>query len=238
MKWQMYKADALPWLMEQSSDTFDALITDPPYSSGGLHSKTRTSDFVNAKYLNNPSNYPEFSGENRDQYSYLHWSTMWLAQAYRVLKVGAPIAVFTDWRQYPVMAASIQAAGFTWRGSIVWDKTESARPRKGAYRQQAEFALWGSKGKFSSEGPALPGVFRYSALNGGQKLHTTAKPLQLMSDIIKICPDGVILDPFAGSGTTGIAALRAGFRFVGVECEESYYNISCDRICANQTISK
>ncbi|PTW61421.1 site-specific DNA-methyltransferase (adenine-specific) [Breoghania corrubedonensis] len=231
MKWQLHNVDAIPWLIDQSSDNFDALVTDPPYSSGGLHTGTRTADSPNGKYLNDPGKYPEFTGENRDQFSYMQWSTLWMTHAHRVLRAGAPVMVFSDWRQLPVLTSALQAAGFTWRGIVAWDKTEGVRPQKGRFRQQAEFVCWGSKGKWhSSDGPVLPGVFRYSVAAGGPKLHTTGKPVPLMADLVKACPSGSVLDPFAGSGSTGVAVIRSGRFFVGCEREEAYFNVACDRL--------
>jgi site-specific DNA-methyltransferase (adenine-specific) len=231
MSWQLFQQDALIWLADQSAEQYDALVTDPPYSSGGLHTSARTADSANAKYVNNPGKYPEFSGENRDQHSYLLWSTLWLTEAHRVLKSGAPFLVFTDWRQLSVMIDAVQAAGFTYRGCVPWDKTEACRPAKGRFRQQAEFILWGSKGPWhDKDGPTYPGVIRHGVTAGGPKLHTTGKPVPLMDALVQVCPKGTVLDPFAGSGTTGVAALRAGRRFVGCEREEAYYEIASERL--------
>lgn len=231
MRWQLHNLDAIPWLIDQSAEQFDALVTDPPYSSGGLHAGTRTADSANNKYLSSPDKYPEFSGENRDQFSYLQWSTLWMTHAFRVLRPGATALVFTDWRQLPVLTSAFQAAGFTWRGIVTWDKTEASRPQKGRFRAQTEFVIWGSKGAWhSNEGPALPGVFRHSVTAGGPKLHTTGKPVPLMDDLMKACPEGTVLDPFAGSGSTGVAALRSGRFFVGCEREEAYFDIACERL--------
>ena len=66
MLWQMHNVDALSWLSEQTSAEFDALVTDPPYSSGGLHMKDRVKDSANNKYLNKPGLYPEFAGDQLD----------------------------------------------------------------------------------------------------------------------------------------------------------------------------
>ncbi len=91
--------------------------------------------------------------------------------------------------------------------------------------------MWGSKGAWhDANGPTQPGVFRVGVTAGGPKLHTTGKPLPLMDALVKVCPAGTILDPFAGSGTTGVAALRSGRRFVGCEREEAYYKIACERL--------
>ncbi len=231
MSWQLFQQDALTWLHDQSAEQYDALVTDPPYSSGGLHAGSRTADSANSKYLNDPKKYPEFSGENRDQHSYMLWSTLWLTEAHRVLKSGSPFIVFTDWRQLSVMIDAVQAAGFTYRGCVPWDKTEACRPAKGRFRQQAEFILWGSKGAWhDKDGPTYPGIIRCGVLAAGPKLHTTGKPLPLMDALVQVCPPGTVLDPFTGSGTTGVAALRAGRRFVGCEREAAYYDIASERL--------
>ncbi len=75
----------------------------------------------------------------------------------------------------------------------------------------------------------LPGVFRYG--NPQNRIHVTEKPLQLMKDVIKICePDGMILDPFAGAGTTVLAAVEEGYRAIGIEVTDAYYKLGTDRV--------
>ena len=75
----------------------------------------------------------------------------------------------------------------------------------------------------------LPGVFRYG--NPQNRIHVTEKPLQLMKDVIQICePGGLILDPFAGSGTTILAAVESGYRAVGIEVTDAYYKLGTERI--------
>jgi site-specific DNA-methyltransferase (adenine-specific) len=69
------------------------------------------------------------------------------------------------------------------------------------------------------KGPCLPGVFR-QAVSGTEKLHVTGKPVEVMRGLVAICPpDGLILDPFAGSGTTIVAALAEDRRAVGIESD-------------------
>ena len=59
----------------------------------------------------------------------------------------------------------------------------------------------------------------------------TEKPLQLMKDVIQICePDGMILDPFAGAGTTVLAAVEEGYRAIGIEVTDVYYKLGSDRV--------
>lgn len=62
--------------------------------------------------------------------------------------------------------------------------------------------------------------------------HPTVKPVSLMAWLCRLItpPGGIVLDPFMGSGSTGIAAVRLGFRFVGIEQSEEYFDIACRRI--------
>lgn len=116
------------------------------------------------------------------------------------------------------------------RQTAVWDKTNS-RPQKGRFRQQSEFIVWGSNGPMPMSRPVscLPGVFRYG--NPQNRVHVTEKPLQLMRDVVKICePGGLILDPFAGAGTTVLASVLEGYRAVGIEVTEAYYQVGCERM--------
>ena len=154
----------------------------------------------------------------------------WLYDARKACKVGAPICLFIDWRQYPSITDALQWAGWIWRGTAVWDKGNS-RPQKGRFRQQAEYIVWGSNGPMPINRPVscLPGVFRYG--NPQNRIHVTEKPLQLMKDVIQICePGGRILDPFAGAGTTILAAVEEGYETVGIEVTDAYYKLGSDRV--------
>ena len=140
------------------------------------------------------------------------------------------LVVFIDWRMAPCLSDAIQWAGWIWRGQIVWDKQVS-RPQRGRFRQQSEYALWASNGPLPMDRPVgcLPGVFRYT--NPANRIHVTEKPLQLMRDVVQICvPGGRILDPFAGAGTTILAAVKEGYEAVGIEVTDAYYKLGSDRV--------
>ncbi len=65
----------------------------------------------------------------------------------------------------------------------------------------------------------------------GEREHSTQKPVGIMQTLCKVAPlGGVVLDPFAGSGTTGVACMGIGRRFVGIEKEPRYFDIACRRI--------
>ena len=132
MKNQLLKGDALSVLPTLEAGSFDALITDPPYASGGLTASARQKA-PSQKYCGEGL-HADFAGDERDQRSHLRWMTMWLAECSRLLKDGAPVCLFTDWRQLPLTTDALQCAGFTWRGITVWDKTEGVRPQLGRFR--------------------------------------------------------------------------------------------------------
>ena len=136
------------------------------------------------------------------------------------------------------MTDALQWAGWIWRGVLVWDKINS-RPQRGRFRQQAEFIVWGSNGHMPVDrnAPVLPGVFRQTMPSAPRRIHQTEKPLEVMRDIIKIVerrddgqPGGIILDPFAGAGTTILAAKLEGYPAVGIELSDYYAAAAQKRI--------
>ena len=230
---KLHQGDCLPFLESLPSDSVDALITDPPYASGGLHIGSRQGS-TGAKYMQSGSlgKFPDFDGDHRDQRSHLRWSVMWLSECHRILKRGAAVCLFTDWRQLPTTTDALQAAGFTWRGIAVWDKTEGTRPTMGRYRAQCEYIVWGSKGNMPLERGVgvLPGAYRQVVKNA-DKHHMTGKPVELMRQVNRICvPGGTILDPFAGSGSTLVAAALDDYQWIGCELSPHYSDVTNARL--------
>lgn len=95
----LYQGDALAVLQSFPPHCVDAVITDPPYSSGGLMLSARQADPA-VKYQNNGTVkiYPPMFGDNRDQRSFIMWATLWLAECWRVARDGSPLLMFSDWR--------------------------------------------------------------------------------------------------------------------------------------------
>lgn len=219
--------DALGVMASLPTGTFGGSLADPPYSSGG-NVRDRAMP-TSAKYLQSGAagRYPEFAGDTRDQRSYLAWSTMWMARARELVVPGGLLATFSDWRQLPVTTDAVQCAGWIWRGIVPWDKTESARPQLGRYRNQTEFVAWGTNGARPLAGPIAPGCFRMAVPR--VKHHIAGKPVELMRGLLGVM-QGPILDPFMGSGTVGIACLELGLEYVGIEVDPTYFEIACERV--------
>lgn len=231
-RWTIRQGDCLKRMTELADDLVDAVITDPPYSSGGAFRSDRNVN-TTAKYMkgNTADRLPEFFGDNRGERSLLLWASLWLGEAWRVTKPGGAIAMFCDWRSYGVLADSLQVGGWTWRGVGVWVKPQHrSRPTKGGLWNDTEFILWGSKGPRDAE-ECLPGSWQTAAPDSATRLHTTEKPQTILRDLVHLAPpDGLILDPFTGSGSTGLAALTEHRQFLGYELSHDYTRIATERL--------
>jgi site-specific DNA-methyltransferase (adenine-specific) len=212
--WTLHQGDALT-ILPTLTDPVDAVIMDPPYNSGGRAQGARD------KYVSGDAGHllPDFTGDNRDQRAYTYWLTLITAQCLRLARPGASILVFTDWAQLPAMSDALQAGGWTWRGIIPWRKPIN-RPQRDGFRRECEYVLWGSNGEPARHAPTvyLPGWLEGSQPRGKQRVHITQKPVAIMRQLVRIAPEGgTVLDPFTGSGTTGVATLLEDRRFVGIE---------------------
>lgn len=229
----VYYGDSLRLIEMLPDESIDALITDPPYSSGGLHAGERR-QAPGEKYQQSGSKlrFPDFDNDCKDQRSWMRWMREWLSMALPKLKKGAYIQLFTDWRQLPATTDVLQMAGFQWRGIVVWDKTEGSRaPHTGYFRHQTEFIVWGTRGKLPKcqHGGPFPGCFRIPN-RPSERVHMTGKPLELMRRLVEpVAPGGLILDPFSGGGSTPVAAADTGRRAIAFEMVPGYYDISSDR---------
>ena len=228
----LYLGDCLEILPTLSG--VDAVITDPPYSSGGFTRGDRTSD-TSKKYQSTglESYFAGFAGDNRDQRSWAYWMALWLGATIRATRPGAMLMAFTDWRQLPSTTDSVQAGGWVWRGITVWDKM-NARPMPNRFSAQAEYIVWGTNGPrdFDTDGARYhDGVLSVLPPPTSEREHSTQKPVALLDRLVSVAEPGeTILDPFMGSGTTGVSCARLGRRFVGAELTEHYFDIACRRI--------
>lgn len=246
MKTVVHHGDALAVLKTLEAESFDLVLTDPPYSSGGMYRGDRMVR-PDDKYTQTTSErrFVDFTGDNRDQRSFLTWCFLWQSECLRVLKPGGVIACFTDWRQYPTMSDALQVSGFVWRGASVWAKT-TARPCLGRPSQSCEFVLWGTKGPRAVEGELVRGHVSAAEEEDGpilgvdfvdghvecipprERAHQTQKPIEVLRNFVRLAPPGGrVLDPFAGSGSTLRAAELEGREAVGIELSDVY--VRCAR---------
>lgn len=129
----------------------------------------------------------------------------------------------------------MQAAGAKWDTTLAWVKPD-ASPRfngQGAARGfECAVTAWCGPGYRKWNAGGKRGIYTHCVNTNRQGEHPTEKPLPLMSDLVAdyTQPDELVCDPFMGSGTTGVAAVRYGRRFVGIEQDPKWFELSCKRI--------
>lgn len=116
----------------------------------------------------------------------------------------------------------------------IWDRVDSAPQFTGdrpAMAFECIVTCWAGKGRSVWNGGGARGTYRYPTVKQN-RLHDTQKPLKLMSELVqKFSNRGhAILDPFMGSGTTGVACAQLGRKFIGIELDPKYFEIACKRI--------
>jgi site-specific DNA-methyltransferase (adenine-specific) len=132
---------------------------------------------------------------------------------------------------------AIEAAGAKYKAPMVWIKPDGMPQFNGqgpGMGFESMVAAWSGQGRSRWNGGGRHGVFTFPKGEGavGKNEHETQKPVRLMRELVGLFsnPGESILDPFMGSGTTGVAAIRLGRKFVGIEQEPRYFEVACRRL--------
>jgi DNA modification methylase len=203
-----------------------AIITDPPYNvtevngrDGTKPGKVKRKDGSYAEVVRN------FGDWDRN------FSVDWfLNLAFEILPHRGNLIAFTSDR----LLSNYISGPMKHMRTMLWRKTNSPGSFNANYISCVEFAVWLSKeapGVFNGSRSLQP-IFDYPSVHGKHRLHPTQKPLKLMDDIVRLHTNEsfAVLDPFMGSGTTGVSSLSAGRTFIGIEsCREHFYD-ACRRI--------
>lgn len=223
----IYHGDCFDLLHDLSG--IGAVVTDPPYSSGGAFRGDRA-QLTSTKYVNSDTAAyrPEFAGDTRDQRSFLAWSSLWLNAARNASIPGAVLLSFIDWRQLPVLTDAVQAGGWSWRNLATWWKP-GCRMQKGRFSASAEYVVYATNGPVA-EGAESPENVLACAIDG-ERDHIAQKPTPVMRWVLQTVPPGaLVLDPFMGSGQTLRAAKDCGHPAIGIEVDERYCEIAAKRL--------
>ncbi len=215
----LYRGDCLDLL--PCLRGIDHVITDPPYEDV-LHQAVGRIARTDGRRT--PQG-PDFAGIDAIR----------AEAAMRVAAVSRGWAiVFTLAEGVRAWRDALQAAGARWDTVLCWVKPDSA-PRfngQGAARGfECIATAWCGTGHRRWNGGGRRGVFTHPTAKGG---HPTAKPVALMQELVALYtrPGDLVCDPFMGAGTTGVACLKLGRRFVGIEIDPNYYDMACRRLAA------
>ncbi len=197
----------------------DAIITDPPYNIA------RANNFQSMGRAG--IDFGEWD-KNFDLFSYLDI-------AYKLLDKNGSIVIFNDWKNLGDIVRYCENLGFICKDMIRLEKSNPMpRNRDRRYITDYECAVWLTMPKakwiFNRQSETYERPKFIGSIESG--LHPTQKNTLLMEWLIKIHSNEnqVILDPFMGSGTTGVACKNLNRKFIGIEMDSSYYDIAVDRI--------
>lgn len=183
----------------------DAVITDPPY---GIGNAWGSEEGIQHK-----------KGRGRGS------SRLWAGEPEWDQRPGSWFVSFVSERRSVVWGGNYFDGLPPSRGWLIWDKCADTT------QAQAELAWTNCAPTVRIFRKSTLGAFGNHGLNGEVKEHPTQKPLALMLWCIEQAGNPkTILDPFMGSGTTGVAAIQMGRKFIGIERERRYFDIACERI--------
>ena len=209
----------------------DAVITDPPYCSGGYleaQKNTKAQGLRGATVA--ADDFEWFSADNMSTSGLVFLLRNMMVECRRVLKPNRSVLMFTDWRMVPPLAPALESSGLRYRNMIIWDKGNAGLGVgfKPAYEVILEFT------NGSTEYKELNGqnLIRVPRVHASEKEHGAQKPIDLLSKLINVTTSegSTVLDPFMGSGTTGVACMKFNREFIGCELDPKYYSIAEKRI--------
>jgi site-specific DNA-methyltransferase (adenine-specific) len=214
---RLHLGDCLDVLRTLESGSVDAVVTDPPYLLGsastrrGERAQSPVADWTNAA----------------------RWYRDWLAEAFRIAKPSAPLWMFGNWRTLPVLEIAVQAIARRITSVLVWDKEWIGVGSMNGLRCRYELVFLMGGPEFSIEDRSVADIWREKWASSRPSGHPQEKPVALaarMLDVSGVSPGATALDPFMGSGTTGVACVQTGRKFVGVEIDEAYFKVAERRI--------
>lgn len=203
-----------------------AVITDPPYSSGA---RTDSERQVRGAMLRSMEDPDWFSHDAMTTWGFNWFIRSVFSDLRQRLVEGAHLYVFIDWRQTPNVYGMLEACGYRVNHCLVWAKPHFGM---GAYwRNQHENIVFASNGMPNEMRDRGKGsVLTFTNVSPAARVHPTEKPVDLLADIIDAIPGDDVFDPFMGSGSTGVAAVKRRRGFVGCEINPGHFDVARRRI--------
>lgn len=220
--WTVHHGDCLVGLSGLGDGSIDVVITDPPYEAEA-HTSQRLVMRSGGKLEVEPLTFPPITEEQRVV------SARQMARiARRWILVFCQVEAAMKWR------AVLEDAGAVYKRTCVWVKPDG-KPQYSGDRPGIGYesiVACHAPGRSRWNGGGSHGVFIVNKGGDTRTGHQTQKPLALMEVLVRLFsdPGEVIVDPFAGSGTTGVAAIRLGRRFLGWEMNPEYIEVARRRI--------
>ena len=216
----VYQGDALACVPALAP--CDHVLTDPPYEPAA-HTRTRRTRAVL---------------EGRAPYGAIPFAP--ITDAQRAFVARLPCGWRLIFCQVEAVASYQALLGTTYIRTIIWEKPDGAPQFTGdrpAMGYETIVCAWARPGRPCWNAGGKRGVYIHDVRDGHPRVHPTQKPIPLLKALLRdfTQPGEVILDPFMGSGSVGVACLETGRRFVGVEIDPAMFAVACQRL---QTVER
>lgn len=221
----LYHGDCLE-VLDGLVEPVDAVLTDPPYASGTRLEAAKPSSGAMLRA-------GRFAGRPLDLDQMTTLGYIWLLRSIamgvrQLMPDGASLMVFIDWRQWPHLVGALETANFRVQTMVVWDKGSIGTGN--GFRSQHELICHASRGVPTIHDRTFGNVLRFH--RQAPLDHPSPKPVGLLESLVQVTtpPAATVFDPFAGGGSTLVAARNLGRKAVGVEIEERYCEIAARRL--------
>jgi site-specific DNA-methyltransferase (adenine-specific) len=244
----LIREDALSALANFDAATVDLIFADPPYflSNGGFTVKSGKMASVDK------GEWDQSKGFNEE----IEFHRAWISECLRLLKPNGSMFISGTYHSIFKCGFLLQEQGARIVNDIAWFKPNGAPALAGRnFTASHETLIWATKGQNSKhtfnyaeskswsapndiilrEGKQMRSVWSIPTTPSREKLlgkHPTQKPLELLERIVNLCsnPGDLVLDPFCGSGTTGVVSVSRGRKFIGIDLDPDYIELSRGRI--------
>ncbi len=218
---RIYQMDCIEGMTLIPENSIDLLLTDPPYNvsqKSNFHTMGRKGvDF----------------GEWDKEFNQINW----LEAACSKVRKGGGAIIFNDYKNIGEMKSVLEANGFIIKEMLIWKKSNPMpRNRDRLYVTSIEVALWAVKGKgwtFNRQRDTYENaIFESPIVNHKKRIHPTQKPIEIISELIKIHSNenDTVLDCFMGSASTAVACELHNRKWIGFELETEYIELANKRL--------
>jgi site-specific DNA-methyltransferase (adenine-specific) len=216
---KVYLGDCIEFMKTLPDECVDLVVTDPPYG---------------ISYVNNHSQeqFAVISNDDFEQTKPL--LEEYFKECFRIMKQDSAIYSFCSWHKVDFFIQEIRKH-FTMKNLLIWDKQNHTNgDLEGSYGVSTELIVYAHKGRCLNRGKRYIDILSFPKENTKKIGHPTPKNVDLLKVFINNSSDknDIVFDGFSGSGSTGVAAIQLGRKFIGSELDPTYHKLSQDRIDA------
>lgn len=212
---ELHNGDCLDYLRTLDDGSIDLILTDPPYGMAYQSSRrTATDKFEKIKHDDN-----------------IDWFEDFISECYRVLKDDSHAYIFCNEYNVSNFRNLQEKVGFKNKRTLIWVKNNhTSGDLLGDYGNKTEYINFMHKGRRLLNGKRGTNVLEYKKILSND--HPTEKPVDLLQYLIEKSSNigDVVLDPFMGVGSTGVACNNSYRDFIGIEINEGYFEVANKRI--------